>query len=140
MESQKVTPESSDPPPKSESKLRRLFQIIFNIFVLCSIIGLVSYIAVDATKETDSPPVTEPPLIEADEIIATVRVCSNANEKHNAADQDFEWTELDKYVWAKDESYRFEISKFNCSFHMRFLFYALTTLHKFMYNVVYFKK
>ena len=110
MESQKVDPESS--PPKSESKLRRLFQIIFNIFVLCSIIGLVSYIAVDSTKDNDSPPATEPPLIEVDEIVETVRVCSNANEKHTAADQDFELTELDKYVWAKDDSYRFEISKF----------------------------
>ena len=114
MESQKVDPESS--PPKSESKLRRLFQIIFNIFVLCSIIGLVSYIAVDAIKDNDS--------LEADEIIETVRVCSNANEKHTAADQEFEWTELDKYVWAKDESYRFEISKFEHSTNDKLFFHT----------------
>ena len=61
---------------------------------------MVTYITIDATSSDNDS-----------EVVESVRVCSNANAPHTAENQEFEWTELDKYVWTKDESYRWEISK-----------------------------
>lgn len=71
-------------------------------------VGLVTYITIDATSSDDNSAGIE--------VVESVRICSNANAPHTAENQEFEWTELDKYVWAKDESYRWEISKFNCDY------------------------
>ena len=60
----------------------------------------MTYITIDATSSDNDS-----------EVVESVRVCSNANAPHTAENQEFEWTELDKYVWTKDESYRWEISK-----------------------------
>ena len=63
----------------------------------------MTYITIDATSSDDSS--TE------SEVVESVRICSNANAPHTAENQEFEWTELDKYVWKKDDSYRWEISE-----------------------------
>ena len=62
-------------------------------------VGLVIYVTIDATSDSGS------------EVVESVRICSNANAPHTAENQEFEWTELDKYVWSEDGSYRWEISK-----------------------------
>lgn len=83
-------------------KLKELFRVGVDLFFLCCIIGLVTYITIDATNDDE--------LVVDDKIVESVRVCSNSNEPHTAENKEFEMTELDKYVWAKDNSYRFEIS------------------------------
>ena len=90
---------------------RSWLRILFDVFVIISIVGIVGYIIGDnVSRNSDSSndlPVGESPIVESP-IKDVVRTCSNPEIIESQGP--FEETELDEYVWRKDGSYRFKVT------------------------------